>query len=317
MAMALGLSTGAVHAQAPSATPGTPSPANVVNPTVDAPASAIAPSANPDPYEGFNRKSFALYLYLDRVAIRPGAVFYAHAVPHPLRTGVHNFLQNLGLPVVFFNDVAQLHPKAAGVTLGRLALNTTVGLGGVLDPATGAGLPLHANGFGDTLGRYGAPPGPYLFIPILGPSDFRDVVGGGVDGLSSPLTWVRYTGRWEVGAARTVIGGLDIRANADAQLKILFSTATDPYASIRSLFLQNRQAEISGGEVNVDALPSFGDEPSGPPNRAGTPDAPPANLGAPAPQGAAAALPSASAPTTDAQAEQPDVQPAAPPSAPH
>jgi phospholipid-binding lipoprotein MlaA len=267
----------------------------VVNQTAAAPASGALPGPNPDPYEGLNRKSYALFRYVDRVAIRPGAVFYAHAVPHVVRKGIHNGLQNLGEPVIFFNDVLQLHPKAAGQTLGRFAVNSTVGLAGIADVATGAGLPYHENGFGTTLGRYGVPPGPFLFIPILGPSDVRDALGGGVDSLSDPLTWINYSNRWAFSAARTVVSGLDTRANADSQLKQLDSMATDPYASLRSLYLQNRQAQITGGQVNVNDLPDFGSSDAAPNQAGASPAAPEPAIG---PAGAAGALPSKSAPTT-------------------
>ncbi len=242
---------------APAGAPG------VVNPTAAAPASGVAIGPNPDPYENLNRKSYALFRYLDRKAIRPASVFYAHAVPHVVRRGLHNAIQNVGEPVIFFNDVLQLHPQAAAQTLGRFAINSTVGVAGLGDPATSSGIPYHQNGFGTTMGRYGVPAGPYVFIPVLGPSDVRDLVGGGVDALSAPLTWIRYTGRWEVGAASTIVGGLDTRANADPQLKQIDSMATDPYATVRSLYLQNRQAQITGGQVNVNDLPDFGPEPVG------------------------------------------------------
>ncbi len=267
---------------------------DVLNPTVQAPASGVAIGPNPDPYEKLNRKSYALFRYLDRRAIRPASVFYAHAVPHVVRTGLHNAIQNVGEPVIFFNDVLQLHPKAAAQTLGRFAVNSTVGVAGLSDPATGSGLPYHQNSFGTTMGRYGVPAGPFIFIPVLGPSDVRDLIGSGVDAASDPLTWIRYTGRWEVGAARTVVSGLDTRANADPQLKQIDAMATDPYATLRSLYLQNRQAQITGGQVNVNDLPDFGPEPAET-NRAGAAGAPEAAIG---PAGAAAALPSKSAPTT-------------------
>ena len=266
----------------------------VVDQTAPAPASGVAISANPDPYEKLNRRSYKIFVFIDRKAIRPAAVFYAHAVPHVVRKGLHNAIQNVGEPVVFFNDVAQLHPKAAAQSLGRLAVNSTVGVGGLGDPATGFGIPYHDNGFGTTLGRYGVPAGPFLFIPLLGPSDVRDLIGGGVDSLSSPLTWIRYTGDTPINISRTIVGGLDTRANADAQLKQVNAMATDPYASLRSLYLQNRQAQITGGKVNVNDLPDFGPEPSET-NQAGTAGAPPAALG---PTGAAGALPSQAAPTT-------------------
>jgi phospholipid-binding lipoprotein MlaA len=269
-----------------------PAAPTVVNPTVPAPASGVETGPNPDPYEGLNRKSYALFRYLDRHIIRPGAVFYSHAVPHVARNGLHNAIQNVGEPVIFFNDVLQLHPKAAAQTLGRFAVNSTVGVAGLTDPATPAGLPYHANGFGTTLGRYGVPPGPFLFIPVIGPSDVRDALGSGVDALSDPLTWIRYTGRWGVNASRTVIGGLDTRARADGQLKELDGMATDPYASIRSLYLQNRQAEVTGGQVNVNNLPDFGPDP-------GAPD-----------QAGGAGQPSRAAPTT---AQGADAEPSPPP----
>ena len=285
---------------------GKPSPAapGVVDQSAAAPASGVAIGPNPDPYERFNRKSYAVFRYLDRKAIRPASVFYAHAVPHVVRTGLHNAIQNVGEPVIFFNDVLQLHPTAAAQTLGRFAINSTVGVAGLADPATRSGIPYHQNGFGTTMGRYGVPAGPFVFIPVLGPSDFRDLVGGGVDALSDPLTWIRYTGRWEVGAARTVVSGLDTRANADPQLKQIDAMATDPYATLRSLYLQNRQAQITGGQVNVNDLPDFGPAP-GETNQAGTEGAPAAAIG---PAGAAGALPSKAAPTT----AQPDSSPPQP-----
>ena len=294
---ALSLTTaGAAFAQTGLDSVGRPSAAapGVVNPTASAPDSGVAVGPNPDPYERLNRKSYAVFRYLDRKAIRPASVFYAHAVPHPIRTGLHNAIQNVGEPVIFFNDVLQLHPKAAAQTLGRFAINSTVGVAGLADPATGSGIPYHQNNFGTTMGRYGVPAGPFVFIPVLGPSDVRDLVGSGVDTLSDPLTWINYTGRWEVGAARTVVSGLDTRANADPQLKQIDSMATDPYATLRSLYLQNRQAQITGGQVNVNDLPDFGPAP-GETNQAGGASTPPAALG---PSGGAAALPSKAAPTT-------------------
>ncbi len=277
------------------------------------PAVAMTPGLNPDPWEGVNRKLYGVFQKLDAYAIRPAAVFYKHATPRPIRTGLRNGFSNLHEPVIFVNDLFQFHFTDAGVTLGRLTLNSTVGLAGIFDPATSAGLPFHENGFGTTLGRYGTPTGPYLFIPVIGPSDVRDAIGSGIDALTDPLTWIRFTGRWELGAGKTVIGGLDTRANADEQLKQINATATDPYASIRSLYLQNRQAQITGGQVNVNSLPDFGDEPAAAPNQAASPGQAGTNPGD-TPLGEAAALPDRSAPTTTGgQAGAPDAQPATAP----
>ena len=300
LALLIALSVGGAAAAQTSAPPDAPppNPANVQDKTVAVPASGLATPVNPDPWEPVNRKLFGVYQVLDRDAIRPAAVFYKRATPRPIRTGLRNAFRNLGEPVIFLNDVLQVRVKDAGATLGRFTLNSTVGLAGLFDPASGAGLAYHANGFGTTLGRYGTPAGPYIFIPVLGPSDVRDAIGSGIDALTDPLTWIQYPGRVGVGVSRTVIGGLDTRANADSQLKIINETATDPYASIRSLYLQNRQAEITGGQVDLNALPSFGDEPTTAPNAAGEPGAAPAPVGGPAPSGAAGALPSQSPPTT-------------------
>jgi phospholipid-binding lipoprotein MlaA len=294
------LTAGAAFAQAEPA-----QPSNAPPPAAAAPADTGALAPNADPYEHFNRKSYGLFVWLDSHAIRPASVFYGHAVPSPLRGGFHNVIRNVNTPVVFFNDVLQLHPKAAGQTLGRFFLNSTVGLAGLADVATQAGIPYHSNGFGNTLGRYGVPPGPFIFIPVLGPSDVRDIFGYGIDSVSDPLTWIRYSGRWEVNASRTVIGGLDQRLQADPQLKQIDSMATDRYATLRSLYLQNRAAEVNGGKVNVQALPDFGPDVGAEP--ASTPAAPGSNAPttAPAPETAAPATPQPAPPSTP----QPDAGP--------
>ena len=265
------LQTQTPAATSPDKAPGATA-APVAPPAAAPDAGGLGP--NPDPYEHLNRKSYALFRYLDGHAIRPAAVFYAHAVPSPARKGFHNVLQNVNSPVVFFNDVLQLHPKAAVETLGRFAINSTVGVAGLADPATTAGIPYHNNGFGNTMGRYGVPAGPYVFVPVIGPSDVRDLFGSGIDALSDPLTWIRYSGRWEVSAARTVVTGLDTRANFDPQLKQIDSMATDQYATLRSLYLQNRAAEVNGGKVNVQNLPDFGPDTSAPSPNPGPTDAP-------------------------------------------
>ncbi len=283
----------------------------VVDQTVAVPPAAVAPGPNPDPWEPFNRKIFALFQTADRIAIRPAAIFYSRATPKPFQVGLRNAFRNLHEPIVFVNDVFQARFKTAGVTLGRLALNSTVGVAGLFDPATGAGLPYHNNGFGTTLGRYGVPPGPYLFG--AGPTDVRDAIGSGIDTLTDPLTWINFDGRLGFGIGRGVVSALDDRAEADPQLKALSAMSTDEYASLRSLYLQNRAAEITGGQVNVNDLPSFGDEPAGPPNRAGTPGAPPAALTTPG-AGDSGALPSMAAPTTT---PAPSPTPTPPSSTPH
>jgi len=232
-----------------------------------APPAAVAPAPdtstpNPDPWEPLNRKVYAVFESADRAAIRPAAIFYSRATPKPLQIGLRNAFRNLHEPIVFVNDVVQVRFKNAGVTLGRLAMNSTLGLGGLFDPATRAGLAYHDNGFGTTLGRYCVPSGPYLFA--AGPTDVRDAIGSGIDILTDPLTWINFDGRLGFGVGRGLVTALDERAEAEPQLKALKSMSTDQYASLRSLYLQNRAAEISGGQVNVNDLPSFGDTPASP-----------------------------------------------------
>jgi phospholipid-binding lipoprotein MlaA len=136
-----------------------------------------------DPLEKENRVLFDATIQLDRAVIRPGAVAYRDVVPSGVRDSIRNFINNLGSPVIFANDVLQGDVDRAGTTLFRLGVNTTIGIGGLFDPATGWGYPRHTSDFGVTLGTYGVGEGPYLFIPILGPSNIRDLSGYGADFL--------------------------------------------------------------------------------------------------------------------------------------
>jgi phospholipid-binding lipoprotein MlaA len=227
--------------------------------TILAPLPAMASTGGvSDPFEPMNRAFFGLHQMLDHILIRPAAVAYKRILPKPIRSGIAHVFSNLGEPAVFVNDVLQGHPKEATETFTRFAGNTTFGLLGIFDVATHAGLPHHPNDFGITLARYGVKPGPYIFVPLVGPTTLRDVIGS-VAGLAlNPLIVLRYTGDGAVGATGAIGDGLQTRVNADDQLKALFATATDPYASFRSYFLQNREAEVNGGRIDVEELPDFG-----------------------------------------------------------
>lgn len=229
---------------------------------------------NPDPWERTNRKSFNIHQSIDRAALRPAAMGYKSAVPRPVRSGLRNAFRNLTEPVVFANDVLQARPGRAARTFTRFVGNSVFGVAGLWDIAGKTGLPYRDNGFGLTLARYGVKPGAYIFIPLVGPSTQRDIVGSGVDILTDPFTWVRFRGQFAFGATRVVVRGLDARAELDSQLETINSTATDPYATLRSLYLQNRQAKVNEGKVDLEALPDFDD-----PGEGSTPpaDAPPAD----------------------------------------
>ena len=189
---------------------------------------------------------FGVFRGLDKSVLRPAALGYKHIVPKPLRSGIRHFFSNLGEPIVWLNDVLQLRPKRAARTFGRFVINSTIGIGGLVDVAKKAELPHRPNGFGDTLGFYGVKPGPYIFVPILGPSDLRDLIGGQADGLVLPLAIGHPLDQFRYQVAKAVLTGLDDRAQHDDELKALFASALDPYATLRSVYLQSREAEIRG-----------------------------------------------------------------------
>ena len=220
-------------------------------------SAVAAPARNPDPFERFNRGNFALNARLDRFLIRPLSRVSSGLTPGPIGHAIQNVLRTLNEPVVILNDLLQLRPARAAKTAGRLFVNVTIGLLGTVDVAKKLGAPYHPNGFGDTLGHYGVEPGPYLYLPVLGPSDVRDLFGGGVDAVSSPIFFVRYAYKNDVLLTLNIVGGLNERATVDDELQTLLSDATDPYATLRSTYLQARQGEIDGGET-PSALPDIG-----------------------------------------------------------
>jgi phospholipid-binding lipoprotein MlaA len=230
----------------------------------DAPSGPSAVAADKaDPAEKLNRKLFSVHQFLDRVFFRPLAMAYKAVTPPPLRQGIENVISNLGEPVVAVNDVLQGHFRKAGGTTVRFVTNSTVGIGGLIDVAKAANLPHHDNGFALTLGRAGVKPGPYLFIPLLGPSTVRDAIGNGIDALISPYPWfLRGSVETDYIVSKTVVGGLDTRASIDGEYTALLSDATDPYATLRSVYLQNQQSKIDDtgtGTAPPSALPDFDD----------------------------------------------------------
>lgn len=166
-------------------------------------------------------------------------------------------LNNLGEPVTFINQVLQGRPAQAGETATRFVANSTVGVLGVFDIATKAGVPAHEEDFGQTLATYGVRPGPYLFVPVVGPTNVRDLSGRVVDIAMNPVNAISFEGDAAARTGAVVLNGVDARASADTEIERLNSSATDPYATYRSLYNQNRQARIVNGSANVEALPEF------------------------------------------------------------
>lgn len=253
-----------------------------------------------DPWERLNRRVFALNQMLDKALIRPLSKLAGGLTPGPVGKAIHNFLVNLNEPVVIVNDLLQARPGPAIRSAFRLVVNSTVGGLGAIDVAKALDVPSHPNGFGDTLGRWGFGPGPYLVVPVLGPSDVRDLFGSVVDDATLPLQSINYPYRTEVDITLTVVGGLDQRNDVAADLDALLNNADDPYATLRSSYLQSREAQIRG-PLALPPLPDIEDGPA----PAGTAAAPagPAPVVAPPSAGSSAdelppARPPLAGPTT-------------------
>lgn len=210
-----------------------------------------------DPYEAQNRKMFALDMKLDEDVALPVAKFYVQAVPEPARDGVHNFLANLDVPVTFGNDVLQGAADHAAESLGRFVINSTIGIGGLINVAQKLGIPEHDSDFGETLGVWGVGPGPYLVLPLLGPSDPRDAFGYGVDIAMDPLTWISWRSSTYFLLGRGVVKFVDERARNIDTIEEIKRTSVDLYATMRSLYRQHREALIHHGQPNIENLPNF------------------------------------------------------------
>ena len=213
------------------------------------PASDAAATAeyreNNDPFEPANRVGYAINDGLDTYLLAPAARAYRFVLPGVVREPIHNVLLNLSTPVLFINDVVQTRPRRAGDTFMRFVINTTAGVGGLFDVATKVGYPYHDNDFGQTLALWGVPEGPFLFLPVLGPSNPRDATGFGVDVLFDPFTYVPSGhGLRTFEAARIGVAALDGRSQVLDEVDSVKKTALDPYATFRSLYRQNRESTI-------------------------------------------------------------------------
>ena len=204
-----------------------------------------------DPFEPTNRKILDFNMFVDRILLKPVALTYRTVLPQYTRNRLRDFLDNLGEPVVFINDTLQGQFKRADTTAGRFLFNSTFGVAGIWDQATAIGLEKQTGDFGQTLYSWGVPDGPYLVLPVLGPSDPRDAVGMGVDTYLDPFHWVgRHFGGQanNNGLYRWVALGIDERERNIEVLDDLQKNAVDFYAELRSLWRQHRAAELRHGE---------------------------------------------------------------------
>lgn len=210
-----------------------------------------------DPLEPMNRQLFRVNQTLDEYALEPVAIAYRDYVPEMARDGVGNFFDNLGSPVIFANDLLQAKPGRAADTLFRAVINTTIGIGGLLDPATRIGVARHSEDFGQTLAVWGVPSGPYLFIPLLGPRPPRDLAGFGVDQFLDPVTYLGGSAELPVSIGSFAGQGIHARSEVIDTLDELEETSVDFYAAIRSFYRQNRRNEIRDGAPDFENMPDF------------------------------------------------------------
>lgn len=202
-----------------------------------------------DPFEATNRAVLDFNTSLDDSVLRPAAEAYRDNVPAPMRVALRNFLRNLNEPVILANNVLQGRMMDAGHTLMRFYINSTAGGLGLFDVATPAGIERRSGDFGQTLHAWGVPDGPFLMLPLFGPTTVRDALGDGVDALASPVGLV--TGATTsaalsqlLGVGRGALGGLDLRAENIETLDALRHDSLDFYARLRSVVRQRRDAEL-------------------------------------------------------------------------
>jgi phospholipid-binding lipoprotein MlaA len=214
-----------------------------------------------DPWEGFNRKVFAFNEAVDGAVLRPVAESYRDHVPKPIRTGVANVLGNVGDLWSAANHFLQ-GKAGSGLEMGmRFLTNTLFGLGGLLDPASEMGLKRQSEDFGQTLGKWGVGPGPYLVLPLLGPSSLRDGIGRIPDMAASPYNLLDDS---KAGLAVTVVGVVDARAALLGVTSLADQVSLDKYSFFRQAYLSRRQDAVYDGEAPPEAFEDIGDDPPPP-----------------------------------------------------
>lgn len=233
---------------------------------------ATGPNANPaDPLEPFNRAVFSFNDGLDRAIVKPVATAYKNMTPSPARTGVTNFFGNLSDAWSVVNNLLQFKPVEAGDSLARVALNTSFGLGGLLDFATEANIQKRTADFGQTLGVWGVASGPYLVLPLLGPSSVRDSAGLLVDSQGDLVV----QGINNVATRNSLIGLrlVNRRANLLGVGDMLEQAALDKYSFTRDVYLRHRRSMVGGAAAEPEEPEERFDLPEGAP-RSDAPAAP-------------------------------------------
>jgi phospholipid-binding lipoprotein MlaA len=211
-----------------------------------------------DPFEGFNRTIFTVNDKVDQYALKPVAKGYVWVTPQPVRDSVTNFFSNIGDIYIAANNLLQLKITDGVEDIMRVVINTLFGVGGLFDVATLAKLPKHDNDLGLTLGHYGVPAGPYLVLPLFGPSTVRDAVGSLGNYYVNPLSYIHPDGlSWALYGVNIV----NTRANLLSASDVLEGAALDKYSFVRNAYLQRRQYLLANGSRNPrQTLPNYDEE---------------------------------------------------------
>ncbi|MFM0628973.1 MlaA family lipoprotein [Paraburkholderia xenovorans] len=218
--------------------------------------STVQTPTKSDPLEGLNRTIFTVNDKLDQYALKPVAKGYVFITPQPVRDSVTNFFSNIGDVYIAANNLLQLKITDGVEDIMRIVINTVFGVGGLFDVATLAKLPKHDNDLGLTLGHYGVPAGPYLVLPLFGPSTVRDAVGSIGNYYVNPLSYIHPDGlSWALYGLNIV----NTRANLLNASDVLEGAALDKYSFVRNAYLQRRQYLLSDGKQSA-TLPNYGDE---------------------------------------------------------
>lgn len=226
-------------------------------PAVTPEAAATEQADAGDPWEGFNRSMYGIHDGVDRAVLEPVARGYRAVTNEPIRNGVVNVLRNLRAPVIFANDVLQGEFSRAGTTAVRFGVNTTLGIAGIFDPAHSMGLEYHDEDFGQTLAVWGVASGPYVFVPLVGPTTVRDGAARVVDIALDPLTWADFDEADDVRLARTILSGVAAREALLDTVDDIRRDSLDPYVTIRTSYGLLRESAIQNGPADVEELPEF------------------------------------------------------------
>jgi phospholipid-binding lipoprotein MlaA len=216
-------------------------------------ACATPPSAGGDPrdpYENFNRKVFTVNAVVDRAVIKPVARGYTNYTPEFIQNTVGNFFGNLADVWTALNNYLQFKPRDGTIDVGRVLINSTLGIAGLADVATPLGLPKHEEDFGQTLAVWGVKSGPYVVLPLFGPSTMRDTFGKPVDLYADPLGQFNMSTTYEYSARAVRL--VDDRARALPATDLIEQASLDPYQFMRDAYLQRREARVRDGNVDSE-----------------------------------------------------------------